>query len=703
MPTFEITAPDGKKYRVTGANKAGAFKALKAQLADLEKTKPEHGHKDLGLDPSKLPEGYNPDTGEVEDTGIAAKGAAFTTGFTDGIPIVGPTLQKGVNAAAAGIGSAISGQSFADTYDQTTAVTEDSQRDNPRTALGGRIAGAVAPMLALGGTTLGAQALGVTGRSLGTRALASGMSNAGINMADTTARGGDLKETLKSGGIGALIGIAVPYLGAGLNKLWQAGAETLGPRINALTRPTYEAGRRVTKAIETDTTGVLGASDEASAAMNGQDLLNVDRGGETTRSLARSAANQDPEARALIDRTVKDRFASQGERAESFIDRISGGTADSQAAQEAISTAAKKSNPVAYGKAYSAPAAQDLSQPELLNLLQSPAVREAAKQAETRSANRAVVEGFKPVKSPFVIDEAGNVSMKEGVRPTLQFWDQVKRNLDADIGKASRAGDKTAVADLTALKSKLVKELDAAVPEYKAARQGAMGFFDAEDALDAGRKFVMQNRNLAETQKALAGMTPTERTAFAVGFASEMKAAIKQTGDSVNVTRKLFGSEQARQKIMLALGKKNYQEFEQFVKVENAMDMLRGAMGNSTTARQLAEMGLAGGVVGGGTFAMTGDWKKSLGSAIVAGLVRKGGAKVDERMTKQIAQLLLSNDPTALQRAATMAARNPQAAAAVEAIQSVIGSVVKGVTLDQARRPTELTVHEARGEPETVH
>ncbi len=32
MPTFQITAPDGKKYKVTGATREGALNALKNQL-----------------------------------------------------------------------------------------------------------------------------------------------------------------------------------------------------------------------------------------------------------------------------------------------------------------------------------------------------------------------------------------------------------------------------------------------------------------------------------------------------------------------------------------------------------------------------------------------------------------------------------------------------------------------------------------------
>lgn len=704
MPTYLITSKDGKRYKVTGPSKEGALKALKTQLANAEiKPNPAKVDPDT-MQPAGVPEfkpvgveGYDPKTGTVGHDRTSQLGA-FSTAAVDAVPIVGPTLTKATNAAAAGIVTPFSDQSFAENYKEMGGYGARAQEDNPGYALGGRIAGTVAPMVGVGATVMGAKVLGEGAGSLITNSLASAGSNAAISGADTAARGGDLRETLKSGAIGGTLGAIIPGAGAALK--WAGGAvkNVLAPRVNSVLNTGAEAERRVGAAYNIDRANadapVLGATDEAAASANGQTLLNVDRGGETTRALTRAVANVDPEARGLIDRTVKDRFASQGERAQSFIDRISGGTADSQAMQETITAAARKANPVAYGKAFNAKSAQNMDSPGLLGLLASPAIRDAAKAAETRGANRAVVEGFSPVKNPFVIDDAGTVALRDPkVKPTLQFWDQVKRNLDAEIGKASRSGDKTLTADLTQLKGKLVSELDAAVPEYKAARQGAAAFFDAEDALDAGRKFVTQKRDIEGSKKALSSMTPTERLNFAVGFASELKASIKNTNDSVNVTKKLFGSEGAREKIRLALGPKNYREFEQFVKVETTTDMLRGAMGNSTTARQLAEIGLAvgrsgavSGIAGGaGTFTLTGDWKKSLGAGIVAGVLRKYGVRVDDRMTKQMARLLLSEDQTALQRASVMAANNPEASAAVEAIQTVIGGILRGAGTEVAR------------------
>lgn len=627
--------------------------------------------------------GYDPKTGQVaasDRTGALDTAGAFAAGAVDGVPIVGPSLLKASQGVAAAAAAPFSDQSVGQIYDEMGRDIAEVQEANPTATLTGNVVGAVAPILATGTTQLGARVLGMSGGSLLGRTAASGLSSAAIASGDAAARGSNLGDTAESGAWGGAIGAAIPGVGAGLGAVGRAVKDTVGPRLNALVRPAREAERRVGAAVNADApSGVLTAADEAAAKINGQSLLNVDRGGETTRALARSAANTDPEARALLTKTASDRFASQGERAQSFIQRITGGATDDLALQDQLRAASRAANKPAYDKAFSAPAAQQMATPGLMSLLRSPAVREAAKGAETRGANRAVVEGFQTVKNPFVFDEAGNATMRPGVQPTLQFWDQVKRNLDSNIGQAQRSGDKALAADLTALKSKMVNELDQAVPDYAAARQGAAAFFGAEDALDAGRKFVNQNRTIGETRRALGKMSQAERSTFAVGFASELKDAIAQSGDRTNVINKIFGSEQARQKIEMALGKNAYNQFEQFVKIENVSDMLRGALGNSTTARQLIEMGLAGGATGW----YTGDIKSGMIAAAVVGLARKGGAKVDAKVTKKVAELLLKDDPKALQQAVLMATTNPTTKAAISSIQNALAAITRGGAISQ--------------------
>lgn len=701
MPTYLITSKDGKKYKVTGPSKEGALKALKKQLAEKDALPPPAKVDPATMQPAGVPEfipkdqsgqplaGYDPKSGTMGHSKMEQFGA-FTTAAVDAIPIAGPTLTKAMNAGAAGLVTPFADTSFAENYKEMGGYGARAQEANPGYALGGRIAGTVAPMLGVGSTVMGAKVLGQGAGGLLTRTLASAGSNAAISGGDTAVRGGSLGETLKSAGVSGAIGATIPGAGELANTLGGAVKSVVAPRWNALVRPGQEAARRVNAAMARDAgnTGapVLDAYDVAAAKANNQPLINIDRGGETTRALARSAANNDPEARGLFIKTADDRYAAQGSRTRSFINDLSNGQADDAALHDSLQAAAKKVNNPAYKQAYK-DGADLVKTPELERLMGSPAVVTAMKTAITKGKDRAIKDGMGAFNPAISITDDGRIlfnKTKPGggmAFPDLQFWDYTKKELDDMAKSAARQGRDGEASTLQGLSQSLRSELDQVVPSYAKARAGAAAFFGAEDALDAGKKFVNLRRGNEATARAIAAFTPAEKHAFRIGFASELRKAIKDTNNSQNVIKQVWGSDAAKEKIQLALGPRAAHEFEQFAKVETAMDTLRGAMGNSKTAQYFIEATMAGT----GAQMLTGDWKKSLPTAIITGIVRKYGGRVDDRMTKQIAQLLLSDDPTALQRATTMAANNPQAAAAVDAIQTAIGSVLRGAGTEIAR------------------
>lgn len=73
MPTYKITGPDGRQFKITGPNKDGALAALQAQLAN----KPS------------APSGINPDT----DGPMEGFGAAFRSGIDAPLENIGETLN----------------------------------------------------------------------------------------------------------------------------------------------------------------------------------------------------------------------------------------------------------------------------------------------------------------------------------------------------------------------------------------------------------------------------------------------------------------------------------------------------------------------------------------------------------------------------------------------------------------------------------
>lgn len=475
-----------------------------------------------------------------------------------------------------------------------------------------------------------------------------------------------LGSTASGAVMGAGIGAVAAPAAEGASQLAQK--YVINP-VRGLFNPEAEAARRILVARQADQVagqGGISAADQVAAAANGQPVLNIDRGGETTRALARSAANTSPAGRAALTQAVDDRFATQGDRTVDMVRRIVGTNTTSDT-RDALQAAARNANRPAYAAAYNAPAAQGVWDSSLEQLATAPVVQDAIKQASVTGRNAGALNGFAPIKSPFKIDAAGRVALgtdAQGntVLPNLQFWDHVKRNLDAVGTREAQQASRV-----------LRDHLDQIVPAYKTARAGAAKYFGANDALEAGDQFVMSRMANDDARKALTKMSPPERQLFSEGFADSLTRRISEVGDRRAVINSLFlRSPASRERINLALGPQKAKELETFLRVEDLMDRARKAVtGNSTTARQLMELGIAG---GSGIYGMeTGDWKTSAG-VIAALLARRGMAGIDRRVAEKVGEMLASPDPSIVHKGVQLVAKNGPLLQALRSLGTVTGA-----------------------------
>lgn len=585
---------------------------------------------------------------------------------------VGPGVPEGAARAFLGQGVALGfgdeieagarSLSGPETYEQELEAVRQKiaefKEGNPGIALTAEIAGAIATSIVPGiglarGATLARQAL----RGAGVGA------TVGATQGFGTGEGGFENRAERAGiglGVGALAGAAAPPLIAGgLAAARGVGNVISGGVVRGAVNADGVAARKIQQAAQTDAkTGQTGLSpqDLQAAQREGQPINLIDRAGEETRALARSAANTSPDARAALDASIGERFSGQGDRTVEFVNRLVGGRSGTKT-RESLQARAAAANRPAYKKAY-----QDGDRPiwggDLEQVAQSPAVQNAIKKATKTGANRAAIEGFTPIKNPFVFNrKTKRMVLRKNVKPTLQFWDFVKRNLDDQISTARRQGAKSEATDITALKNQLLSSLDDAVPSYKSARQGAAAFFGEDDALAAGEAFVTSRMpgTLEQTRNAIAKMSQPERDLFADGFASSLIEKVNRTGDRRNVITQIFGSKESRQKIALAIGPKRMKEFETFIRVENVMDIARAAVqGNSTTARQLAELGMAGQST---RSLLVGSLSNKVTTiALIAGSFVKGG--IDKRVAKRVGEMLASDDPAMVKRAVAAIAKS---------------------------------------------
>jgi hypothetical protein len=313
--------------------------------------------------------------------------------------------------------------------------------------------------------------------------------------------------------------------------------------------------------------------------------------------------------------------------------------------------AAKAANRPAYAKAYAQ--GQGLWDDGLEQLSQAPVVQQAIRLAFVTGRNKDALAGFPPLKNPFSMNkETGHFQLAEGATPNLQFWDHVKRNLDK-LGAEGQAHSRA-----------LRDHLDDLVPSYKDARSGAAKFFGAEDALEAGAKFAsMSGRDtikLHEARQALSKMGDAERKLFETGFVSNLIGKIEGAREGQDVVKAIFNSETAKQQIRLALGDERAAQLEAKLLTERAMNGLKIAVqGNSWTARQLAELGLAGGTTGsiGVLGAYTQDPQAIAASFLVGGLAA-GRYKIDQRVAKRVGEMLASSDAGVIQKGVDIIAKS---------------------------------------------
>ena len=263
------------------------------------------------------------------------------------------------------------------------------QEENPGTAMAAELGGAIAPLALTKGRAGVPQSL----RQAIPRGAAEG---AGIGGLYGFGSGEGFEDrvgrAMEGATFGGVAGALAPPMLKGAAQVAGMVTRPVANAIRGAINPGKEASRRVATAAQRDAGQGLTEQQAAQATqVTGQPIANIDRGGETTRALARSAANTSPEARAALNRTVDDRFEGQRDRITSWLQTRAGASGDASATRETLLDQARKANRPAYAAAYKA-GNKPLQSQELERLTQAPEVQRAMQTAMQRGKSRAVAE-----------------------------------------------------------------------------------------------------------------------------------------------------------------------------------------------------------------------------------------------------------------------------------------------------------------------
>jgi hypothetical protein len=561
-----------------------------------------------------------------------------------------------------------------------------------------RLASEQHPIANLTGNVAGALSLPVGGAAaagtMGARMAGGAALGAGYGAAYGAGEGTDLGDRATRAGTGAVLGgvggAAAPPILSGIGALATRVVGHPIQTIRAGLKPDEEAARRIGTNILADVKSGkpgLSAADVSAATASGQPTAIIDIGGENTRALARSAANTSPSARSALEDMAGTRFSDQSERVANFVRDLVPTPGNAVRTQEAIDVAERAANNGAYKIAYRA-GDKSINSPELERLMGSPDVVAAMRDAAQKGKSRAIADGFGAFNAGVKVTDDGRVIFQTGKNgvptyPNIQFWDYTYRSL-RDAGKAAfRAGKNDEGSYLSSLSKQLRGELDSIVPAYGKARGVASEFFQAENALEAGQKFVGMRVPIEEARIAHAKMNQAQKSLFAEGYVSDLADKVLKIADNRSVTiDRIFNSADGKARTELALGRGRAQELEFFLRRENMMDLARTAIkGNSTTARQLIEAGIAGGVGGtaGGAAeaALKGNFDaQSIMTAALLGGAASGHRAINFKVAQRVGEMLASNDPKVLMTAIRMAKTNPDAGRAMKRAETILEKVI---------------------------
>lgn len=259
-------------------------------------------------------ENYDPQTGMVADSqgpqSQSPRTLTATMGAIEGLPVVGPYARHGVEAGAAALGSAISGQPYGQVRSEMGGMVEGAQQQHPYFNTAGRVAGGVAgtlPMVMAAPGLFGAGA-GPLGAGLGGRTVMSGLSGAGLGAADAGTRSGFDPGSMATGAAyGGAVGAVSPLAG----ELLGAGTRAIFGRYGRGT----PAQQQLARAAGADAVDDMGAR----IAAMGDDAMPMDLGPNLQRQ-AGDLASRPGEAQQIVRSAIGARDAGANQRIMSAID-----------------------------------------------------------------------------------------------------------------------------------------------------------------------------------------------------------------------------------------------------------------------------------------------------------------------------------------------------------------------------------------------
>lgn len=464
------------------------------------------------------------------------------------------------------------GRSYEDEVRDLRERYAEFSRRNPTGSTIAEVAGGIVPTAAAllaapftGGATAPAAAAGAarTAGALGrlaqryrdapllARTAGVGGTTGAVTGAGTADEGDRLNEAIVGGGLGTTVGVALPLAMQGTGGAYRFLRDRLASSEPATTEV---AASRISRALErADMT-----PEEAAAKIEADRL----------QGIPSTLANVDPKVAALLERVAPRSEGTERRIVEALEPQMEGsryrasvqtqqrlGAGNLAEDEEAITRSLRSNADQNYRAAY---AAGDVDDPQISQMLQSPSIMGAWKdaaelarldaQAARSNAIRAGDESFNP--RDFLIRAPGDM-------PDVKTIDYLKRALDARINSLFRSSDTTARTEAAALRvvrDNLRERTKEVVPAYREALERYAGDTEVKQALRSGfedfNKLTNEEINRMFTRAPSAGgMSDAEKDAFVTGVNRFLYGRLMEAPIGQNAVGRLIRSPEMEAKL----------------------------------------------------------------------------------------------------------------------------------------------------------
>jgi len=458
--------------------------------------------------------------------------------------------------------------------------------------------------------------------------------------------------------VGGAVGAAAPSVVRGVTSAVRNVAGAVRPSSGAAA----DIGRAIVR--DEDTPAALLARQAAAEAERPGVATVADVGGENVKGLVERVAQTPGAGRTQVVPALTERQQQQLARVTNDLQTLTGSRRSAfQATEEVAAERAASAAPL-YTQAYEA-GDRALWSPGLERLSGSPTVRDAMAGAVRVWQDNVIADGYGAMNPGVLVEGGGNLTFLNGrvpVFPNLQFWDYTKRIVDDQVGTAIRNGQDQKARTLTRLSNVLRSEIDQLAPEYRAARDAWAGPSAFLNAIEEGRTILSKNISAEEMAAGLRALNASEREGYRIGAISSIISKMGNDPAKLADMTKYLRSPEVRAKVAAIMPTEDAAaSWNRRLGFEIASSELTGrALGNSATARRLAEQNDAKGIVGDLVMDALTTGPSTIG---VLRRVFTAGPRwlrdtIRSRTDKEIADILLNPDraaelPSIIQRAQT--------------------------------------------------